>query len=190
MNIIIDKLPTEVNGLKIETNFRNFILFEELVADSNIPLQKKAEKICELFFYGQNLSDFTFEEIINRIIYIYSCGKYETSAEVTTNKSYTARKKIYDFEEDAEYIYSAFLEQYNIDLNAIEYMHWWKFKALFNSLGEHTLFSKILSYRSIDLSKIKDKERKAYYKQMKKTYALRDNRTEEEKEQDLAEAFL
>ena len=97
-------------------------------------------------------------------------------------------KRIYSYEFDAEYIYSAFMEQYKIDLNK-EHLHWWKFKALFNSLNEEVLFSKIMSYRAIDLSKIKDKDMKKYYKKMKKLYALPDLRSEEEKENDFAEAF-
>ena len=98
-------------------------------------------------------------------------------------------KQIYSYEFDAEYIYSAFMEQYKIDLNSIPYLHWWKFKALFNSLNEEVLFSKIMSYRAIDLSKIKDKDMKKYYKKMKKLYVLPDLRSEEEKENDFAEAF-
>ena len=41
------------------------------------------------------------------------------------------QKQIYSYEFDADYIYSAFLQQYKIDLNSIKYMHWWKFKDLF-----------------------------------------------------------
>lgn len=81
------------------------------------------------------------------------------------------------------------MEQYNIDLNSIKYLHWWKFKALFNSLNENVLFSKIMSYRVIDLSKIKDKAIKKQYKQLKELYKLPDMRSEEEKENDFAEAF-
>ena len=47
------------------------------------------------------------------------------------------------------------MEQYKIDLNSIKYLHWWKFKALFNNLNENIQFSKIMSYRAMDLSKIK-----------------------------------
>ena len=37
---------------------------------------------------------------------------------------------------DDDYIYSAFLSQYNIDLQDIKHLHWWKFKAMFKSLNE------------------------------------------------------
>ena len=41
----------------------------------------------------------------------------------------------------------------------------------------------------IDLSKIKDKAIKKQYKQLKELYKLPDMRSEEEKENDFAEAF-
>ena len=79
------------------------------------------------------------------------------------------------------------MEQYKIDLNSIKYLHWWKFKALFNDLNENIQFSKIMSYRAMDLSKIKDKDMKKQYRKLKTLYALPDMRSEEEKESDFAD---
>ncbi len=42
--------------------------------------------------------------------------------------------ELIDWENDGEYIYLAFLNKYNIDLETCEYLHWHKFKALFNGL--------------------------------------------------------
>ena len=81
------------------------------------------------------------------------------------------------------------MEQYKIDLNNIKYLHWWKFKALFNSLNKNTHFVEIMGYRAMDLSKIKDKEEKKRYKRLQKIYALPDMRTEEQKEADFGKAF-
>lgn len=95
-------------------------------------------------------------------------------------------KQIYSYEFDDEYIYSAFMTQYKIDLNSIKYMHWWKFKSLFNSLNDNVQFVKIMGYRAMNLSKIKDKDTKANYKRLQQIYALPDMRSEEEKESDFA----
>jgi hypothetical protein len=46
-----------------------------------------------------------------------------------------------------------------------------------------------MGYRAIDISKIKDKDEKAKYKKLQRQFALPDNRTEEEKEQDFANAL-
>jgi len=81
------------------------------------------------------------------------------------------KKRIYDFEYDAPYIYAAFLAQYRIDLQR-DMLHWWQFAALFKALGEDNQIVKIMGYRGMDLSKIKDKEQKAQYRKMQKIYAL------------------
>ena len=99
------------------------------------------------------------------------------------------KKQIFSFEYDAKYIYSAFLDQYGIDLNEIDQLHWFKFKSLFEGLKSDNKICEIMSYRAIDLSKIKDKEEKKKYKQLQRQWALPDNRTIEEKEQDFADAL-
>ena len=96
---------------------------------------------------------------------------------------------IYSFEHDAEYIYAAFLDQYGIDLQDIEHLHWWKFRALFKGLKEDTLISKIMGYRSIEITNNMSDSEKKYYRKMKQIYALPDNRTQEEKERAFTNAI-
>ena len=188
-NLILDRLPNITpNGLKIRTDFRESIKFELLMQNSNIEEKDKVTIALNLYFYDINIkNEEELKKSVNDILWFYRCGKEETTSQGKETKKETS-KRIYSYEFDAEYIYSAFMEQYKIDLNK-EHLHWWKFKALFNSLNENVLFSKIMSYRAIDLSKIKDKDMKKYYKKMKKVYALPDLRSEEEKENDFAEAF-
>lgn len=189
-NLILDRLPNITpNGLKIRTDFRESIKFELLMQNSNIEEKDKVTLALNLYFYDINIkNEEELKKSVNDILWFYRCGKEETTSQGKETKKETS-KRIYSYEFDAEYIYSAFMEQYKIDLNK-EYLHWWKFKALFNSLNEEVLFSKIMSYRAMDLLKIKDKDMKKYYKKMKKIYALPDLRSEEEKENDFAEAFL
>lgn len=184
MNLLLDKLPKEHEGIKIDTNFRNFILFELLMQDNEIGIDEKVRITLDLFFDNE-VED--IEKAINCILWFYKCGKEEKKT--TSNTTNKKNKQIYSFEYDDEYIYSAFLQQYNINLNSIKYLHWWEFKALFQCLGEDCLFVQIMSYRAIDLSKIKDKSEKDRYRKLQKTYALPDMRTEEQKERDFGNAF-
>ena len=50
MNLLVDKLPTDYEGLKINTNFRSFILFELLMQDNKIKEQDKIILTLQLFF--------------------------------------------------------------------------------------------------------------------------------------------
>ena len=82
------------------------------------------------------------------------------------------------------------MDQYSIDLQDIEYLHWWKFKAMFKSLKEDNEIVKIMGYRSMDLSKIKDKEQKSYYKKMQELYKIPISKDEDRKLKEIEEALL
>ena len=51
-----------------------------------------------------------------------------------TLKKNKNNKRAYSFSQDAGDIYSAFLTCYGMDLTRIGYLHWWKFRTLFDSL--------------------------------------------------------
>ena len=183
MNLLIDKLPTEYEGLKINTNFRSFILFELLMQERKIKMEDKL-MIALSYFYEEPPKD--IKKAIDGILWFYTKGKKDNKKQKKGNKT---KKQIYSYEHDGDYIYSAFVSQYGLDLNEIEYLHWWKFKSLFECLNDENKICQIMGYRAVDLSKIKDKETKNKYKRLKQQYALPDERTEEEKENDFAEAF-
>ncbi|MDD3231168.1 MAG: Gp15 family bacteriophage protein, partial [Oscillospiraceae bacterium] len=84
------------------------------------------------------------------------------------------------------YIFAAFLADYGIDLEAIPYLHWWKYKALFDSLRVENKFCRILGYRAADTSAMKGEQRRAY-ERMKKLYALPRSADEQEKLDDIEE---
>src|SRR5690625_1190112 len=86
----------------------------------------------------------------------------------------------HDLVQDAEYIYASFMHTYHIDLFEQQgKLHWKKFKALLNGLGEDTIFSRIVGIRTADLptGKGTSKERERLRK-LKRQYALKENDTE------------
>lgn len=177
MNILIDLLPTKVEidskEYEINSNFRTSLLFSLLMEDDDVGEEQKIIQALNLY-YPTIPAD--INKAIEKIIWFYKCGKEDKKASSNRNST----EKVLDYNVDADYIYSAFMSQYNIDLQDIEYLHWWKFRALFDSLDENNRLSKIIQYRSMDLSKIKDKEQKKFYKNMKKLYKI-NTISEEEK---------
>ena len=186
MNILVDRLPTEYEGLKINTNFRSFILFELLMQDRLIDKEDKIALSLKLFYddFPQNIN-----KAVEGILWFYSRGNEKKQAKEEKKGEKERPKKIYSYEHDADMIYTAFLDQYSIDLNEIEYLHWFKFKAMFEGLKDDNKICKVMGYRAIDVGKIKDKEEKKRYKKLQREWALPDDRTEEEKERDFADAF-
>lgn len=182
-NILLDKLPKITpNGFKIQTDYKNVIKFELLMQDNDIDPEMKIALSLQLFY--DEVVD--VEKQINDIIWFYRCGKEVKTSQNKENNNKI--KQIYSYEFDAGYIYSAFLEQYNIDLQKSD-MHWWKFKALFESLNKNIKIVEIMGYRALDIGQIKDKEERKYYSKLKKQYELPDMRSDEEKESDFGKLF-
>lgn len=181
MNILIDLLPTiiVIEGIeyKINSDFRTSMLFEMLMQDEDITNEEKIIQALELYYpvIPSNL-----DEAINKILWFYRCGKdIEESRGNGKGKSIT---QIYNFNFDDDYIYSAFLDQYGVDLQDIEYLHWWKFKAMFKSLKEDNEIVKIMKYRSVDLSEIKDKEEQKHYTKMQELYKIPTKQSKNDKD--------
>lgn len=181
----MDKLPEEIvvcgEICPIRTDFKTWLKFSQIISQNELT----AENIVHIFrlvFYDIPPN---FFEALKEIMKFYA--KNEDVKQPSGNN--TDKKRYFDFEADGDLIYSAFLQQYSIDLCDAELLHWWKFKALMNGLSEDTHFVKVVQYRSMDLSKIKDKEQKKFYRKMKALYKLPDNRSESQKERDFNSAM-
>jgi hypothetical protein len=183
MNILIDLMPTKIgiDGVEYDINsdFRTSMLFELLMQETEIDDKQKIFQALELYYpiVPENI-----DLAIEQLLWFYRCGKdIETSISNGNGKGKSINQ-IYSYNFDDDYIYSAFLDQYNIDLQDIENLHWWKFKAMFKSLKEDNEIVKIMGYRSMDLNKVKDKEQKAHYKKMKDLYKIPTILCKDEKE--------
>ncbi|ADL53210.1 bacteriophage Gp15 family protein [Clostridium cellulovorans] len=180
MNILIDLLPAKVriDGVEYEINsdFRTSILFEIMMQDRDLDDKSKIVQALDLYY---SKIPCNVEKAIDEILWFYKCGKEEDSLKAKGNLKAV---NIYSYDYDAEYIYSAFLDQYGVDLQDIEFLHWWKFKAMFKSLKEDNEIVKIMGYRAIDISKIKDKAQREHYKKLKEMYKIPSVLTKDEKE--------
>lgn len=170
MNLLIDLAPTTVEidneEYEINSNFRTSILFELLMQDNDSSEEEKIIQALELYYpvLPKNIN-----EAIEKIIWFYMCGKEKSKSK---SKGTGKSTNVYSFNHDDDYIYSAFLDQYDIDLQDIEYLHWWKFKAMFKSLREDNEIVKIMGYRSMDLSKIDDKKQREHYRKMQELHKI------------------
>jgi len=173
MNILIDELPTAVTiaGEKhlVNWGFRTFILIEICIFDQKLSDDERImNALC--LFYGDKLPDDP-TQAFETMMWFYRGGKAEPK-ESAKGKG-ASLKRCYCFEVDAPYIYSAFRTQYRIDLQDLssEDLHWWKFKAMFESLNDELKMSKIMGYRVTKTTGM-GKEQKSFYADMKKLYAL------------------
>lgn len=190
MNILIDNIDLVVKKriqVPFNTDFRYGILFELLMQETKVSDKVKTIEAIKLFYPQPELVK-DYKKAVKDILWFY-CGGVDEELGKETKQINTQAKQIYSYEYDQEYIYAAFYNQYGIDLQDAK-IHWWKFKALWNGLYNNNKIIDIMSYRSINVEQIKDKEEKARIRKLKKIYALPDMRTEAQKENDFGSAFL
>lgn len=188
-NILLDILPetVDIDGIeyRINSDFRISILFELLMQDDELGKRQKLVQGLQLY-YPEIPHNVTMA--VDKMIWFYRCGK-ETGNGGHGSGSGRA-KQIYSFEHDDDYIYAAFLEQYGIDLQDVEELHWWKFRALFRGLSEDTEFVKIMGYRSVKITSKMSKEQREFYKKMQSIHALPITDAERKADELLTEALL
>ena len=183
MSILTENLPDFLvireKKCRIKTDFKTWLKFSEIISEGE-SVEKKIPKILSLIFYElpPNLND----------AFIAMMEFYSREKKGRGKSGESKNKAVFDFEYDADLIYAAFLQQYGIDLSDSD-MHWWKFRALFNGLSEDTHFTKVVQYRGIDLSKIKDKDMRREYMKLKSAYRLPEKRSEAQKEADMVSSF-
>lgn len=185
MNILLDVLPESIwiEGKEYfaDTDFRTMIIFEKIITDDTINPRDRVGMIIDLVLTDTQPAE--KDLAMNEIIYLYSCGEPpEECREPPKNGDVTLRPRmIYSYDHDAPYIYGAFMSQYGIDLNEVEYLHWWKFQALFKSLNSENKIVEIMGYRSTDLTKIKNDEERQRIQRLQQIYTLPQSYTYEEK---------
>lgn len=185
MNLITEIAPqsVEIGGhdYEIDADFRNCIKFEILMFDPALDENSRGAFALNLF-YPEIPQD--IPAAFEKILWLYAAEQEEKKTSGSGRQ-----KRIYSFEYDSEYIFAAFMADYGIDLNEIEFLHWWKFRALFAGLKPDNLICKIMEYRGADLSKLKGEERK-FYEKMQKQYAIPMPKAEQEKCNQIADALM
>lgn len=157
--------------VKINTDFRVGMKFETLQWDNAFPAQLKAP-LALVWYYGEgSVTPNNAQAHYNAAMEFFQGG----DALRTGKKRGRKPARIIDYDADSDYIYSAFLDQYGTDLQEVD-LHWWKFRSMLAGLREDHMISKVIWYRSVDLSKIKGKDRKKHIMEMKKQYAIQTKR--------------
>ena len=167
MNILVDTLPDFITvgnrKYKINTSHKVWIAFEEIMTNEDLSLSDKYIKIISLCLKDRVLPP-SLDETIKELFNFYAVSPCSTPKEAET-------KKLFDFSYDSDLIYSAFLSQYNIDLIESS-IHWWKFISLFKGLTSDNRICEVMHLRSINTSKIQDKEQRAMLSKLQRQFRI------------------
>lgn len=168
-----DTITVDGVEYQVETDFRFWVKFQGILLSDKTD-EQRANEICKMMYdIGLPLCEGTLKAMLQFYI--------GASTDNTDNGENEKNIQSYDFEKDSEFIFSAFLDSYGIDLTT-ERLHWWRFKALFKSLPEDCQMCKIMVYRTIDIKKV-PKEQRSFYSRMKQRYSLKPGSEYKTKEQ-------
>lgn len=164
MNTLLNAFPDSVEvfgeSYRIVTDFRDWIRYIEMYGSKELTDQEKVQISFEWFIDKPPNSI----ESLDALKWFLFMGNEQKS---------TSKKLTLSYDQDAAFIASAFISEYRIDLNEIDYMHWWKFKSLFEGLNDETTIKKYMYYRSVDLSTIKDKDEKKRIAKIQRQIAIK-----------------
>jgi hypothetical protein len=176
---MIGSLPKElnINGTyrAIRTDFRVALLIFQAYNDVELSDQEKTAVMLECLYEDlENIPEADQEEAMNQGVWYLEGGKVED------NKKYQYAKKVMDWEQDEQIIFSAINKVAGYETRDKEYMHWWSFVGLFNEIGEG-LFSTIVSIRSKkNKHKKLEKHELEFYKENKSLIDIKEKLTAEE----------
>lgn len=151
-----DKCPNALQVydriFEIETNARLWI-------NISIDIEKHNYQDINFLFKAlknkEDVKDKYINKLTDRLLWFLNCGKTVKELKEDSEKiSKNDNAKLYDFEKDEHLIFSAFYRTYKIDIEQeLDYLHWWKFKAMFNDLDSESKFvGTYMYYRGLDIS--------------------------------------
>ena len=156
----------EIDGVKykINTDYRTALACIKAINDDEINDVERAIVVIALLF-GEDTDISNMEEALKKVNYYLSCGN--------TSNSHEVKDIVMDFEQDDKYIRTSIRTDYGINMNEIEYMHWWEYNELIHGLTEHCILSKIINIRTMDESDYKDAKTLNKIRKAKKSVALK-----------------
>ncbi len=170
INVMLDPLPTQWNGFKINTSFRIGIQIFILEYDKELSDYEKSIHIVDLMFDGR--SHPYGEELQECITWFLNGWFHDKPGSSKDNR------RLVDYDIDQWRIYADFRKIYGIDLSLDE-MHWWTFNGLlWNMPYKQSAFMEVINIRKKKIeTKMSVKEKEAIA-EAQKVYGLEQPETE------------
>lgn len=198
MNLFYESYPESIEvcgeSIAIITDFREYIRLIDAMK-SNLSKEEKAGIIIQYFLNPPKDIEQAIRKLVSFMLVEYKEENQEENQEEEkteqeepkTEQEEPKQKTAFSFSLDYPYILSGFYQDYRIDLEKIKYMHWWKFRFLFDGLSESTEIKQRIHYRTIDAGKIKDKEERKRVIRIQSQIALPEDKLSD---YDIGDAFV
>lgn len=168
----------KVNGIDraIRSDFRVALLIFQAYNDPELSDQEKTMAMMECLYEDiWSIPTADHQEAHEQAIWFLDGGKSQNS-----DNKYQNSKKVIDWEQDEQMIFSAVNKVAGHETRAVDYMHWWTFLGYFNEIGEG-LLSTVINIRSKKNKKKKlEKYEEEFYRENKSLIDIEIKLTPEE----------
>lgn len=188
-NVLLDPLPDEWNGYKIDTDFQTGIQISQCMTDEEFSIRERFYAACELLFPEEHPGD--YRELTDAISWFLNGWREKIEPAKNKKSSEVSKKKdipSMDFDVDQWRIYAAFLSQYHIDLN-VQQLHFWVFMGLLANL-EECVFTNVVKIREQKIDPKMSKEEKKQLKEAKEVFKIQKEEDETAEEQEERQAAV
>ena len=176
---MIGRLPKElnVNGTDraIRSDFRVALLIMQAYNDPELSEQEKARVMMECLYEDYEVITYEeYQEAYDKAVWFLDGGT------VDEDSKHQKSKKVMDWEQDEQMIFSAVNKVAGHETRAVEYLHWWTFLGYFNEIGEGLLSTVINIRQKKNKGKKLEKYEQEFYRENKSLIDIKVKLTAEE----------
>uniref|UniRef100_UPI003FEE0259 Gp15 family bacteriophage protein n=1 Tax=Agathobacter sp. TaxID=2021311 RepID=UPI003FEE0259 len=181
-NVLIDDLPEEWHGYKVNTDFTIGIQMLQVKYDRDLTDYEKSDVFVWLMFADEDengeeyLREHPQGEALGECVEWFLSGWFHDNPNPDGDKT-----RVVDYDVDQWRIYADFRQIYGIDLAAVDHMHWWMFCGLlWNMPYKLSSFLQVVSKRQEKPDNNTSAEYRKALRKAQQIYAL--DQPEEKKE--------
>ena len=181
---MIGQLPKKlnINGVNraIRSDFRVALLIFQAYNDVELSDEEKTMVLLDCLYEDlDNIPPEDIKEAVEKAVWYLDGGGLEETKDTNHQKA----KKIMDWEQDEQMIFSSVNKIAGYETRAKEYLHWWTFLGFFNEIGEG-LFSAVINIRQKkNKGKKLEKHEQEFYRENKSLIDIKPKLTKEEQEE-------
>lgn len=187
---MIGRLPTtlNINGTNraIRSDFRVALLIFQAFNDPELSEQEKAWVMLDCLYEDlESIPPEDYQEAYDQAVWFLDGGIQEDETK------YRASKKVLDWEQDEQMIFSSVNKVAGKEIRAVDYLHWWTFLGYFNEIGEGLLSTVISIRQKKNKGKKLEKYEQEFYRENKTLIDIKTRLTaEEQAEKEYLEKLL
>ncbi len=180
---MLGRLPTSLNinskEYSIRSDYRVVLTIFQAYNEPDYSEDEKIQIAIEcLLEHPEELQDVDVVEASKQVAWFLSGGEQEDD---NANQS---KKKLLDWEQDEQLVFSAVNKVAGKEVRAVEYLHWWTFLGYFKDRGECMLNTIINLRDKINRHQKLSSDEREFYKSNQRLIDLKERLTAEEQAQD------